>query len=89
MDTGTDLRVEDDVLVDTTGVLLKALRALGEAGRPDAASRLAAKAWWALREVRPREAERINGAMHFLARLPAGAGRDPTEAPANPTKEEA
>jgi hypothetical protein len=88
MRTTTDLTVED-ALAHTADVLLKALRALGEAGRPDAASRLAAKAWWALHDVRPREAERINGAMHFLARLPAEAGSDPTEAPATASKEEA
>jgi hypothetical protein len=82
----TDLTV-DDAFVDTTSILVKTLRALGEAGHPDAASRLAAKAWWALREVRPREAERINGTMHFLAQLPAEDGALPTEAPT--PKEEA
>ena len=77
----------EDALVATTDVLVKALRALGNAGHPDAASRLAAKAWWALRTSRPREAERINGAMHFLARLPVEPDAQPTEAPA--TKETA
>ncbi len=71
-----------DALGETTDVLVKALRALGQAGHPDAASRLAAKAWWALRGARPREAERVNGAMHYLARLPAEPGALPTEAPA-------
>ena len=70
-----------DALTETTDVLVKALRALGQAGHPDAASRLAAKAWWALRGARPREAERVNGAMHYLARLPAEPGALPTEAP--------
>ena len=74
-----------EALVETPDVLVKALRALGNAGRPDAASRLAAKAWWALRTTRPREAERVNGAMHYLARLPAEPDAPPTEAPA--TKE--
>jgi hypothetical protein len=72
----------DDAFVGTTDVLVKALRTLGEAGHPDAASRLAARAWWALKEVRPRECERVNGAMHFLARLPSEPGALPTEAPA-------
>jgi hypothetical protein len=76
-----------DVLAETTEILVKALRALGKAGHPDAASRLAAKAWWALRTSRPREAERVNGAMHFLARLPVEPDAQPTEAPA--TKETA
>lgn len=77
----------DDALDETTDVLVKTLRALGQAGHPDAASRLAAKAWWALRPSRPREAERINGVLHYLARLPAEPGAQPTEAPA--TKENA
>ena len=72
----------EEALVETTDVLVKTLRALGNAGHPDAASRLAAKAWWALRTTRPREAERVNGAMHFLARLPLEPDAQPTEAPA-------
>ena len=79
----TDSSAEaQDALVETTDVLVKALRALGRAGHPDVASRLAAKAWWALRGTRPREAERVNGAMHYLARLPAEPGALATEAPA-------
>lgn len=81
MSTTTDPTSVEAALAGTTDVLVKALRALGQAGKPDAASRLAAKAWWALRDVSPREAERVNGAMHFLARLPAEPGADPTEAP--------
>ena len=78
MDTGPDA----DPLAGTTEVLVKALRALGEAGQPDAASRFAAKAWWLLRDGRPREAEHINGAMHYLARLLE-------DSPATPTAQEA
>ncbi len=70
----------DEAIAATTDVLVKALRALGEAGHPDAASRLAARAWWALKDVRPRESERVNGAMHFLARLPTEPDALPTEA---------
>lgn len=79
MGTEADLR---KALSATTGALISSLRALGQSGRPDAASRLAAKAWLALRDASPREAERINGAMHYLARLPAEPGAPPTEAPA-------
>jgi uncharacterized protein (DUF2249 family) len=61
---------DGDVLAETVEVLVKALRALGTAGRPVAASKLAGRAWWLLKESHPREAEHINGAMHFLARLP-------------------
>lgn len=57
-------------------VLIRALRQLGEAGRVDDASRLAARAWKALRHSDPAAAERINGTMHFLARLP-----DPVNSP--------
>lgn len=71
----------DAALDGTIEVALKALRALGQHGHPDAASRLAARAWWVLRDSHPREAERVNGLMHFLARLPAEAGAPPTQAP--------
>lgn len=57
-------------------VLIRALRRLGEAGFADDASRLAGRAWSALRHTDPVAAERINGTMHFLARLP-----DPVNAP--------
>lgn len=60
-----------DVVAATTDALVRALRALGKAGRPEEANRIGGKAWWALKETHPREAERINGVMHFLARLEA------------------
>ncbi|MEU5990055.1 DUF2249 domain-containing protein [Spirillospora sp. NPDC047418] len=59
-----------------TRLLSRAVRALGQAGRPDQASRLAADAWSALRHEHPAEAERINGVMHYLARLPEGERTD-------------
>ncbi len=74
-----------DVLADTVAILVKALRELGTAGQPAAASRLAARAWWVLREASPREAEHINGAMHFLARLPdESTPREETTMPTDP-----
>jgi hypothetical protein len=60
---------------DLVGLFSKALRQLGEAGHPVAASRLAAKAWWVLHESDPRGAERVNGVMHYLARLPEEEGQ--------------
>ena len=51
-------------------VLARAVRALGTAGRPVQASRLAARAWWLLRDGWPSEAEHINGTLHSLARPP-------------------
>lgn len=75
----------DDALAATTDVLVRTLRALGKSGRPDEASRLAAKAYIALRDGRPREADRINGVMHFLAKLPPEPDAPPIHAPAATT----
>ena len=58
-----------ETVAATTDVLVKTLRTLGQNGQPEAANRLAAKAYWALRPSCPDEAERINGTMHYLARL--------------------
>lgn len=52
-------------------VLIAALRALGDAGEPEAANRLAGLAWAALRVESPRCAQRVNGLMHRLARQQA------------------
>jgi len=48
-------------------LLERAVRALGDAGEPDAASRIAAEAWWIVREPSPRCARRLNAALHYLA----------------------
>lgn len=62
---------EDDfVLRDTIEILKQTLKALGKAGRPVEASRLAAQAWQVLRQPHPEAAEKINVLMHYLARLP-------------------
>jgi uncharacterized protein (DUF2249 family) len=53
--------------------LVVALRRLGEAGEPVAASRVAAEAYASVRHDEPRIAERLNGVMHHLARLEAAA----------------
>lgn len=58
---------------ELTKAFIAALRRLGAAGEPEAASRLAAQAWVTLRRDEPRLAERINGAMHHLARLEAAS----------------
>ncbi|GAA3753611.1 hypothetical protein GCM10022240_03210 [Microbacterium kribbense] len=60
---------------DLVTLFTKALRKLGEAGEVEEASMLAAQAWWGLQKTDPRAAERVNGTMHYLARLPAGSGR--------------
>jgi len=54
---------------DIVTLFTKALRALGKAGHADEASRLAAQAWWGLKDTDERAAERVNGTMHYLARL--------------------
>lgn len=71
----------DDALAATVGHLIKALRAVGHAGEPDTANRLAAQAWLALRDDHARQAERLNGAMHYLARLPQRPSAGFTTAP--------
>jgi uncharacterized protein (DUF2249 family) len=58
---------------DLATALVGALRRLGEAGEPVAASELAARAYASLRHDEPRIAERLNGVMHHLARLEAAS----------------
>ncbi|MGB3730789.1 hypothetical protein [Microbacterium sp.] len=74
---------DDEALAATVGVLLKALRLVGRSGDPDAANRLAARAWLALRDGHPRQAELLNGAMHYLARLPQTIDLDSASSPNN------
>ena len=49
-------------------LFMQALMALGGAGKQEHACRLAAAGWAALRQRHPREAERLNGALHALTR---------------------
>ena len=65
-----DVTRESEAIHSLTDVLIRALREAGKTGQPDTASRLAAQAWLALKKDWPREAERVHGVMHFLARLP-------------------
>lgn len=55
-----------ETLADT---LIQCLRRLGEAGEPQAASRLAAEAWTSVRHEMPLVGRRLENAMHHLARL--------------------
>jgi uncharacterized protein (DUF2249 family) len=52
-----------------TRAFVQACRQLGKAGRPSDAMRIAADGWSALWTSFPDDAERINGVMHYLARL--------------------
>ncbi len=60
--------VQTEPVTTVTAVLIDALRALEAAGRPEAASRLAGRAYAALRREHPEHAQRINALMHRLTR---------------------
>jgi uncharacterized protein (DUF2249 family) len=66
-----DQEIDQERFAELTRLLSRALRALGDAGRPADASRLAAAGWSALRDSWPVEAERLTGLLHYLARLPS------------------
>jgi uncharacterized protein (DUF2249 family) len=55
-----------DVLEPLARLFDRAVRALGDAGEPDAACRLAAEGWWLLREPSPAAARRLNATLHRL-----------------------
>ncbi len=59
---------EIDLLRALNRLLIRAVKALGDAGQADRACRIAAEAWAALRNEQPDEAERLNGALHYLTR---------------------
>lgn len=61
---------------DLVVLFTRALRQLGEAGHPVAANRLAGKAWWAIKDTDPTGARRIDGVMHYLAKLPEETAPD-------------
>lgn len=58
----------DAVIAELTRLLVRALLLAGKAGEGQSACRIAASGWSQLRHDYPREAERLNGAMHALAR---------------------
>ena len=60
-----------DVVDGLTRVLAKACRALADAGQPRAAGKLAADGWVLLRETHVKQADRLDGTMHYTARLEA------------------
>ena len=63
-----DRRAEIDHLPALNRLLIRAVRALGDSGETDLACRIAAEAWATLRKEWPDEAERLNGALHYLTR---------------------
>ncbi|HEX6460379.1 MAG TPA: DUF2249 domain-containing protein [Thermoleophilaceae bacterium] len=60
---------DQDTVAALSRLLADALVALGRAGYPETANRLAGQAWSALRHSHPREAERVNSLMHGIAKL--------------------
>lgn len=72
-ETGPDALAAGEVAHKLNALFDEALRALGAAGQADAACELAAKGWSLLRHRFPREAERLNGTLHYLTRAPKAA----------------
>jgi hypothetical protein len=58
-----------DPAASLTAALVRACRALAAAGRTEDAACIAADAWLSLRATRPTLAHRLDGAMHYIARL--------------------
>lgn len=77
MQTAQARRTES--LAGLTAVLIDALVALGAAGQPEAACRLAGRAYSVLRREHPGQAQRINALMHRLVRIPHAIKEDSME----------
>ncbi len=58
-----------DLVAGLVRTLTRACRALAEAGHSPDAGRLAADGWAMLRHARPDLADRLDGTMHYVARL--------------------
>jgi uncharacterized protein (DUF2249 family) len=71
---------ETEPVAALTALLIDAFRELGATGHPEAASRLAGRAYSTLRREHPEHAQRINALMHRLARM-----TNPNKEPAMPT----
>mgnify|MGYP001555384857 CR=1 FL=1 len=81
-----------DPLAALNRLFVQALLRLGDAGEIDAACRLAAQGWSLLRHDQPKEAERLNGAMHNLTNPRRNSRREPSRGDgtvlSTPTKKE-
>jgi uncharacterized protein (DUF2249 family) len=74
----TESSADSGAVSGLTRAFVKACRQLGKAGRPTDAMHIATEGWSVLWQTHPDDAERINGVMHFLARLEADLGaQDP------------
>lgn len=71
----------DEAVARLAKLLDASLRALGDAGKEDAACELAAQAWTLMRRSWPREGERFNGALHYLTRAKKPAPKPAVDRP--------
>ena len=82
-----------DPLAALNRLFVQALLCMGDAGEIDAACRLAAQGWSLLRHDQPKEAERLNGAMHNLTNPRRASRRESprsgTTVSSTPAKKEA
>lgn len=53
-------------MTELNKLFVKSLKALAVAGQEDEACTLAGQAWSVLRHDAPKEAERLNGLLHYL-----------------------
>lgn len=82
---------ERDVVDVLTRVLVRACRALADAGQPHRAGVLAADAWVAVRHTYTRQAQHLDGAMHHIARMEQQHDHRPATSPTlagDPTRKE-
>lgn len=57
-------------------LFIRSLKSLSEAGQTDLACRLAGEGWKELKGQYPAEAERLNGALHWLTKPPKKAAAE-------------
>jgi hypothetical protein len=62
-------------IAELSGILLASLKALAEAGEPDAACRLAGSACAALRRDEPEQWSRFNKLLHRLSPMTGAAAK--------------
>ncbi|MBS1881861.1 MAG: hypothetical protein JSS97_02760 [Actinobacteria bacterium] len=68
---------DPEAVAELVDVLLGALAALGEAGRPTTANRLAGAAYASLRRRDPEQAQRLNALMHRLVKREKNEREEP------------
>lgn len=78
---------EAHTVEDLVTVLRDTLRAFAKTGHSEDANRLAGRAYATLWRQYPRQAQRINGVMHAIARIPDTTGAPDPAGTSKPTKE--